>query len=111
MSRPTEKDYFIRVFWSAEDECYVAEVPELKGCSGLGESVEEAIREAHRSIRGWLDVARKNRMPIPKPSIRTHVGRLNLRLPSDVIRRIKMAAAEQDMSLNQYVMKVLLSSA
>ena len=104
-------DYFVRVFWSQEDECYVAEVPELKGCSGLGKSPEAAFEEAQRSIQGWLAVAQKNGVPIPKPMAYEKVTRLNLRLPSDVVRQVKMAAVEHGLSINQYVMKLLLKAA
>jgi len=103
-----DQNYFVRIFWSDEDDCYVAEVPELKGCSGLGHTPEKAFKEAQRSIAGWLEVAKKNRIPIPKPIAKDKVDRLNLRLPSDVIRKIKMAAREHGLSINQYVMKQFL---
>ena len=39
------KDYHINLFYSDEDECYVADVPDLKFCSALGDTLEEALRE------------------------------------------------------------------
>lgn len=108
MKAPPIPPYFIRLFWSEEDRCYVAEVPELRGCSGLGETPEKALREARRSIRSWLEVARKQGVTIPKPIVRGKSARLNLRLPSEVVRGIKMEARESGLSLNQYVMTRLL---
>jgi predicted RNase H-like HicB family nuclease len=40
-----KRDYHINVCWSAEDRCYVADIPDLKYCSAFGESPEEALRE------------------------------------------------------------------
>lgn len=39
------KDHGINVFWSEEDECYVADIPDLKCCSAFGSTPEEAVRE------------------------------------------------------------------
>lgn len=96
--------YFIRIFWSEEDGCYIAEVPELKGCSGLGETPDVALNEAVRSMRGWLEVAKKEGIAVPEPISRSRTERLNLRLPSDVIEQIKREAKENHMSINQYLL-------
>ena len=101
--------YMIRVFWSAEDRCYVAEVPELKGCSGLGNTPEQALKEAERSIEGWIKVAKKEGLPIPPPVTSRHGARLNLRLPKDIVDRLKRDATDHAMSLNQYVLWRLAS--
>lgn len=63
-------DYPILIFWSDEDEEYVAVVPDLRGCSASGETVEEAAREAQTAKRLWLEAARANRFPIPTPTLR-----------------------------------------
>jgi len=96
--------YLIRTFWSEEDQCYVAEVPELKGCSGLGKTPERALREAYRSVENWLRVAKKEGVPIPTPVGAKHSRRLNLRLPEEVVDAVKRAASERQMSLNQYLL-------
>lgn len=96
--------YMIRIFWSDEDKCYVAEVPELKGCSGIGNTAEEALREAVKSIQGWLKVAKQEKIAIPKPIAVQHSGRLNLRLPREIIDHVKRDAKEHAMSLNQYLL-------
>ena len=96
--------YTVRTFWSEEDECYVAEVPELKGCSGIGKTAELALKEAQRSIEGWLSVAKKQGLPIPEPIGVKKSSRLNLRLPEEIVHRVKRSAREHDMSINQYVL-------
>lgn len=101
--------YLIRTFWSEEDDCYVAEVPELKGCSGLGKIPEQALREAGKSIENWIRVAKKEGIPIPVPAGAKHSRRLNLRLPEEIVDRVKRAATERQMSLNQYVLWRLAS--
>ncbi len=102
-------DYLIRTFWSDEDQCYIAEVPELKGCSGMGLSPEKAIREAGKSIESWLKVAKQEGVVIPQPVGAKHSSRLNLRLPEEIVDQVKRAAKERQMSLNQYVMWRLAS--
>ena len=42
------KDYHINVFYSEENECYVADIPDLKFCSAFGDTAEEAVRELQR---------------------------------------------------------------
>lgn len=96
--------YLIRMFWSEEDRCYIAEVPELKGCSGLGLTPEKAMKEAQKSIKNWIRVAQKEHVPVPKPMGARHSSRLNLRLPEELVDQVKRAAKERQMSLNQYVL-------
>ncbi len=62
------KDYRIVIFWSEEDECYVAVVPDLPGCSALGDTADEALREIQIAKEGWLRTARANGYPIPEPT-------------------------------------------
>ena len=59
--------YEIIIFWSDEDEAYVADVPELPGCMAHGSSYEEALRSAKEAIDLWLDTAREFGDPIPEP--------------------------------------------
>lgn len=62
--------YHINIFWSAEDACWIADVPDLKGCSAHGETAAEAAREAEVAIGLWLDVAREYGDAIPEPRYR-----------------------------------------
>ena len=63
-------DYHINVFYSQEDEGYIADILDLKSCSAFGATPEEAVREVLVAKTAWLDTARKHRKPIPKPRYR-----------------------------------------
>ena len=59
--------YEIIIYWSHDDEAYIAEVPELAGCMADGQSYEEAISNAQRVIAEWIETARSLGRPIPEP--------------------------------------------
>ncbi len=60
--------YAIEIFYSEEDEGYIAVVPELPGCSAFGETEEEALKEIKVAIDLWLETAKKDGREIPKPT-------------------------------------------
>jgi predicted RNase H-like HicB family nuclease len=64
------KDYHINVFYSDEDACYVADIPDLACCSAFGSSPEEALREVQAAKKAWIQAARRHRKPVPKPTYR-----------------------------------------
>jgi len=55
------------IYWSEEDQAYLAEVPELPGCMAHGESYEAALAQAKEAIQLWIDTARECGDPIPDP--------------------------------------------
>ena len=59
--------YHINIFWYAPDECWVADVPDLKSCSAFGDTPDEALTEVQEAMRLWLEVAAEKGMPIPEP--------------------------------------------
>ena len=62
--------YHINLFWSDEDNCWIADVPDLEGCSAHGETPAEAAQEAQTAIELWLEVAREHGDAIPEPRYR-----------------------------------------
>ena len=64
------KDYHINVFYSQKDKCYIADIPDLKFCSALGETPEEAVREVQIAKFAWLKAARQRKKRIPKARYR-----------------------------------------
>ena len=60
--------YAITIFWSNEDGMYVAVVPELPGCSALGDTYEETLQEAQVAMALWIDIAREFGDPTPAPT-------------------------------------------
>jgi len=59
--------YEVIVYWSEEDETYIAEVPELIGCVADGTTYEEAIGNAQVIITEWIETAKELNREIPKP--------------------------------------------
>lgn len=59
--------YELIVFWSAEDQAFVVDVPELPGCMAHGTTPAEAVASAQEAIALWLEVAREDGRPVPAP--------------------------------------------
>ena len=64
------KDYHINVFYSEEDEAYIADIPDLKYYSAFGETPEAAVHEVQIAKEAWLQVAQDEGLPIPEPRYR-----------------------------------------
>ncbi len=64
------RDYHINIFYSEEDEGYVADIPDLVACSAFGETPQDALREVQEAKQLWLEAARAEGKPIPVPSYR-----------------------------------------
>ena len=62
--------YHIDLFWSDDDTCWIANVPDLKACSAHGETPEEVLAEVQMAMQGWLAVAKQMGFPIPEPTYR-----------------------------------------
>jgi predicted RNase H-like HicB family nuclease len=58
--------YEIIIYWSDEDEAYVAEAPELPGCAADGETCAQALATAEVVIGEWIETARELNRPIPE---------------------------------------------
>jgi predicted RNase H-like HicB family nuclease len=71
------KDYHINIFYSQEDECYIADIPDLKYCSAHGATPQEALAEVLIAKEAWLDVAREQGLPIPKPRYKPAIYQLS----------------------------------
>ncbi len=61
------KKYEVIIFWSNEDESFIAEVPELPGCKADGATYQEAIKNAEQIIDEWIETAIESGRPIPQP--------------------------------------------
>ena len=59
--------YEIILYWSAEDNAYIAEVPELAGCIADGSTAAEALRNVERVIKEWIETALELGRDIPEP--------------------------------------------
>jgi antitoxin HicB len=98
-----------QVFWSDEDEGYIAIAPDLPGSSAFGESEAEALRELDEAIAGWIAAAKAIGNPVPPPSTpsKQHSGKLLVRMPRTLHRDLAEEALREGVSLNQYVVFIL----
>lgn len=62
-----EYKYEIIIYWSKEDNCYVAEVPELPGCMADGNSYADALTNSQQIINEWIETATSLGKSIPEP--------------------------------------------
>ena len=58
--------YEVIIYWSKEDEAFIAEVPELPGCMADGPSYAEALAAAEVVIKEWIETAKSLGRPIPE---------------------------------------------
>ena len=72
------KDYHINVFYSEEDEGYIADIPDLKFCSAVGDTPEAAVREVQSAKIAWLEAAQASGKPIPQPQYRPIIDQVKL---------------------------------
>lgn len=63
--------YRIEVFWSDEDQTWIADVPDLPFCTAHGATPHDAVAEVEVAAEAWLDAAKGTGRPIPVPSSRT----------------------------------------
>ncbi|MBW4683883.1 MAG: type II toxin-antitoxin system HicB family antitoxin [Komarekiella atlantica HA4396-MV6] len=64
------KHYHINIFYSKEDDGYIADISDLKYCSAFGSTEEEALREVLKAKEAWLEAAKIEEKPIPEPRYR-----------------------------------------
>jgi predicted RNase H-like HicB family nuclease len=67
MSEPTAFRYEIIIYWSEEDEAFIAEVPELPGCMADGDTYQKALANAEQIIEEWIETAKELGRAIPEP--------------------------------------------
>jgi predicted RNase H-like HicB family nuclease len=65
-----KRKYHINLFWSAEDDAWVADAPDLKSCAAFGDTPEQALHELEIAMDAWIDAARENGLPVPEPRYR-----------------------------------------
>ncbi len=63
----TDAKYEIILYWSKEDQAFLAEIPELPGCAADGATYQQALANAEVVIREWIETARELGRPIPEP--------------------------------------------
>ena len=59
--------YEVIIYWSAEDQAFIAEVPELPGCAADGKTYREALDNVEVVTQEWIETATELGRPIPQP--------------------------------------------
>jgi predicted RNase H-like HicB family nuclease len=103
--------YPVTVFWSDEDEGFIATAPDLPGSSAFGESQTEALAQLEHAIKAWIEAAKAAGNPVPEPS-RPSVeaqpsGKILLRMPKSLHAELARSAKHENVSLNHYVVFLL----
>jgi len=65
-----KRDYHINIFYSRDDDGYIADIPDLEFCSAFGETPSEALKEVEIAKEVWLETALAEGKPIPEPKYR-----------------------------------------
>jgi predicted RNase H-like HicB family nuclease len=103
--------YPAQVFFSEEDEGFIAVAPDLPGCSAFGATQEEALTELQTAIEVWAEAATKAGNPVPAPS-NPHIeplpsGKVLVRMPRTLHQQLIDRASFEGTSLNQLVIMLL----
>jgi len=102
--------YPFEIFYSEEDNGYIAIVPDLPGCSAFGETEEVALREVRGAVDSYLKALEADARAIPKPSgIPNASGKITLRMPKSLHARLALESKTEGVSLNQYMLYKLAS--
>jgi predicted HicB family RNase H-like nuclease len=103
--------YTYRVTRSAEDEEYVATCLELPSLSWLADTQDGALRGLRELVSDVVQDLRDNHEPVREPlSSRVYSGKFNLRIGEQLHRKLAMEAAQEHLSLNQYVVRRLTNA-
>lgn len=101
--------YAYRVEWSEEDGVYIAACLELPTVMAHGATMERALSHARSAVRVAIKSLQADHEEVPEPfSTRRYKGRLLLRTSPEVHRDLSLRAAEQGVSLNQFVLSKVI---
>jgi predicted RNase H-like HicB family nuclease len=99
------------VFWSDDDDGFIAIAPDLPGCSAFGKNQAEALTELQDAIAAWIEAAKAVGNPVPEPSrspeVAAHSGRILLRTTHELHGLLAQAAEVEGVSLNHYINQAL----
>ena len=99
-----EYKYRIDITWSAEDSCFVVNVPELEGCMTHGKTLEESVINAREAIDGYIEGIKARNLPVPKPlAEQDFSGKIPLRIDPNLHRDLATKAQLEGKSLNKYI--------
>ena len=100
--------YKLEIFPDLDEGGYVASYPDLPGCLTMGETIEDAIRNAEDAKREWIGAAIEDKIDIAEPvNLDEYSGQFKLRIPKSLHRRLAERSKEEGVSMNQYCVYLL----
>ena len=98
------EEYSYTVSWSEEDGVFIGRVAEFPSLAAYGRTQEQALREIRTVVGAVLDDLTDEGVPIPEPlGKRVYSGRLNVRMPKELHRRLALESTVQGVSLNSLI--------
>ncbi len=105
-----ELNYPFNVKPDLDDGGYIAEFPDLPYCVGTGNTINEAIEDAMIAKEEWIKAAYDHNMNIPEPADSDkYNGRITLRIPKSLHRRVVETANAEGISANQFLLYLISS--
>ncbi|MDR2163741.1 MAG: type II toxin-antitoxin system HicB family antitoxin [Clostridiales Family XIII bacterium] len=102
--KATEK-YTFRVEWSEEDKAHIAHCLEFPSIMTHGNTPGKALKAAEHAVTAAIEWMREDGEAVPEPfGTKNYKGNLTLRIPSDIHRKVAIRAAEEGVSINQYIL-------
>jgi predicted HicB family RNase H-like nuclease len=100
--------YTYRVEWSEEDHAHIAHCLEFPSLLAHGNTAEKALSEIESVVATAIEWMSEDGEQVPEPfGTKQYKGNISLRVPADVHRSIAIRAAEEGVSINQYVLSRL----
>lgn len=100
--------YTYRIEWSEEDVVYIARCLEFPGLAAHGDTNESALTEIKKVVEESVNWLKEDEKPVPEPlGMKKYKGKLTLRVPPEVHRRLAIRSAEEGVSVNQYILSRL----
>ena len=100
--------YTYRIEWSEEDQVYIGRCLEFPGLSAHGTTNEKALKEIKFVIAEAINWLREDKKDVPEPlGLKKYNGKLTLRVPPEVHRKLAVKSAEEGVSINQYIISRL----
>ena len=104
MKRP----YRLEIIPESDEGGYVVHYPDLPGCVSMGETVNEALKNAEDAKRAWIEAAIEDGITIPEPdSLDDYSGQFKIRIPKSLHRSLAEHAKAEGTSMNQYCLYLL----
>ena len=100
-------NYSRRLYQDDADE-WIVEIDDLPGCIADGKTPDEAIANSRAAMQSWMESRLSSGLDIPRPSVaEDYSGRILLRMPKFIHRRLAIQAQREGSSLNQYIVSLL----